>query len=669
MYREIITFLILFALAMLTGLLPRDSRTKVTVSQILLLTGFVIIGLVASQVIRTDTVLSISPLGIPDLFRVGLVEAYFLMLLAALGVGISFYSVYYFGEYLHHGRSLRLVIPALAIFFLSLVGVIAANEAVTFLILWEIMSFSSFLLVVSNYREDRALLAGTYYLVITHIGMFAIVLSFLPMVLASHSLFFSHWVGVGAGLSPVVQGVVFFAALVGFGSKAGLVPVHVWLPRAHAIAPSNVSAMMSAFMIKIPVLFLFRYVFVYFGGDIPVSWGITVLVVALASSFFGIFHALIQSNFKKLLAYSSIENIGIIFIGFAVAMIGYSLHDGLLVSLGFFASAYHLINHAFFKTLLFLSAGSIMERTGTLQFDRLGGLAKRLPFFAKICLIGSLSIAAIPPLNGFISEFVTYLGLIQGVHLSDHNLSVLFFFAVVILSITSIFAFIVFASFYSITFLGEPREDTVVRDTPSFFERFAFVYFTAFLLVLSLVPGWVLSLVNRLLVTSHIITAPAIRMVSPYEFVVHTIQYNNILVFEVLVVVGLLVYSLNRLLFRRVRTVESWGCGYQTAVPTSQYTAFSMIQPLRKIFSYLYLESKTQKRHDKSGLYAKRNLDFEYQVKDHFILERYIYDPIILLLVRLNHQVKRFQNGDLQLYLLYMFAAILALLSFYLLVL
>ena len=318
--------------------------------------------------------------------------------------------------------------------------------------------------------------------------MFFILLSFLPLIAASHTTVFSGWTGVGPGLPIGMQHLVFFAALIGFGSKAGLVPIHVWLPKAHAVAPSNISALMSAFMIKLPLLFLFKFVFVFFGRDIPLSWGVTVLIVALLSSFFGVFHALIQSNFKKLLAYSSIENIGIVFIGFGIAMIGFSIHNELLVVLGFFGCVYHLVNHAFFKTLMFLGAGSLIERTGSKRFDGLGGLAKRLPFLAKILLIGSLSIAAIPPLNGFISEFVTYLGLIVGTRLANDNLAILFFSGVIVLAITSVFAFITFVNFYGVAFLGEPRTDIAVKTESNVFEQLAFVYLTGMLVLLSIVP-------------------------------------------------------------------------------------------------------------------------------------------------------------------------------------
>ena len=666
MQSDVTLFFVFFGISLLASLFLPDSREKVYTTCGLLFAAFCTLGYISIAHIASGDILTLSFFGLP-LFRVGLIEDYFLALLSILTIGVSIYSVYYFEEYRHHAKNLRFYISLFLIFLFSLVGVIASGEATTFLVFWEIMSFSSYLLVVGDYKAENALKSGAYYLIITHLGMFCIFLSFLPLINASGSTVFSDWNGIGTKLPVLTQNLVFFAALLGFGSKAGLVPMHVWLPRAHTIAPSNVSALMSGFMIKLPILFLFKIVFVFFGTNIPLSWGVTVLVIALASSFFGIFYALIQSNFKKLLAYSSIENIGIVFIGFGTAMIGYSLHDTLLVNLGFFACVYHIINHACFKTLLFLSAGSLIERTKTGSFDVLGGLAKKLPFLAKILLIGSISIAALPPLNGFISEFIMYIGLIIGSHRPEDNISFLFFAGVIILSITSVFAFIAFTNFYSITFLGEPREHREIDTKSNIFESLALGYFTVAIVFLALVPGYILTLVNRLLAESAILTTPSIHPVSLFTFSVdQVLAYNNIVVFILLIATSAAVYIISRVYFRKVRVVESWNCGYQKFLPTAQYTSFSMIQPIRRIFSYLYLESKVQKRREKSELYAKHGTDFEYQVKDHFIIERAIYDPVIRFFSGLNIHVKRVQNGDLQVYLLYMFVAIIGLLSFYL---
>lgn len=655
-----ICFLISIWLTFIISLLMKDSKAKISMFSFLMMFSFLLLSYYSFQSIIWASIKTYF-----DLFKIGLIENYFLLLLSLLSVWIVIYSQYYFNEYLRHWKSLKFYMSLFVLFVTSFIGIIAANETITFLIFWELMSVSSYFLVVWNYQERWVISAGSFYFIITHIWMFFIMLSFLPFIKASWSLYFDKWVWIWAGFSDLVKDFVFFCAVIGFGSKAWLVSLHVWLPRAHPIAPSNISAFMSAFMIKLPVLMLFKVIFLDFGPKIPLHWWCILLAISIATSFFWVFYALIQSNFKKLLAYSSIENIWIVFAWFSIAMIWMSLNSPFLISIWLFASLLHVASHAIFKSLLFLWAWTLIERTWTWDFTLLWWIAKKLPFFAKVMLLFTICIAGLPPLSTFISEFLTFVGLFEWVRNLSDNLSMFFLIWIIFLSLTSILAFVTFWKFFWITFLWEPRSDFKVKSDTDFFENVSFVYFSWLIILLSLVPWIILAYVNKILISLKII--PGESLIANNLFSIKVWEYINLdnsIIFLSFVLVVSVLYVVYEALFKKIRIAESWNCWYFELLSRSQYSAQSLIQPIRKLFSYIYLESVHLKRKQYDWLYSQRFLDFEYDVKETCLFDKYIYEPIIHITKLANHGLRKLQNWNLHAYLFYIFVTIMILLLF-----
>ena len=336
----------------------------------------------------------------------------------------------------------------------SMLMVVTARNGVLFLVAWEIMSLASYFLVIFDDEDEAVLEAGRTYLIATHLGTAFLLGFFIVLSRRSGSLDFAAISAAGTP-DPATAGILFLLALVGFGTKAGLMPLHVWLPEAHPVAPSHVSAVMSAVMVKTGIYGLVRALTLL--PPAPAWWGWLLIAIGTLSGIGGILLALAQHDLKRLLAYSTVENVGIITLGLGVGLLGVSSRSPLIAILGLSGALLHVVNHAMFKGLLFLGAGAVLHATGTRQIDRLGGLAKRMPWVTGAVVVGAVAISGLPPLNGFVGEFLIYSGALRGETFLGPAWSVPSLMAFAALALIGGLAAVCFTKVVGIAFLGDPR--------------------------------------------------------------------------------------------------------------------------------------------------------------------------------------------------------------------
>src|SRR2546428_969628 len=381
--------------------------------------------------------------------------AFFLLIVSGLGLALSVYSLGYVRGF--YGRK---SVGVLAAFYnallLATTLVFTASNAFFFLIAWELMALTAYCLVSFEHEKTETRNAGVLYFIMSHIGTGCLILGFLLLFQAAGDYNFESFRALGDKLSPGRRDAAFLLFLFGFGVKAGIVPLHIWLPEAHPVAPSNVSALLSGVLIKTGIYGLTRVLFDFLGTP-PNWWGVTVLTIGTISAVLGVLYALMEHDLKRLLAYHSIENIGIILMGLGASLM--FLHTGhpVLATLALIAGLYHTINHAVFKALLFLGAGAILHRAHTRNMEEMGGLIKRMPQTAFCFLIGAVAISALPPLNGFVSEWLTYQALLQGFGTTDSLGRLMFPLSGAMLALTGALAAACFVKAFGITFLAQPR--------------------------------------------------------------------------------------------------------------------------------------------------------------------------------------------------------------------
>src|SRR5664279_4707958 len=386
---------------------------------------------------------------------------FFGLIVSLVGVAISIYSLGYARGYYGH-KNVGVLGALFNVLLLATTLVFLADHAFFFLIAWEIMALSAYCLVSFEHEQEETRNAGVLYFVMSHIGTSALVLGFLLLSRASGSYDFASFHALGNQMPASQRNVVFLLFLFGFGVKAGMVPFHIWLPVAHPVAPSNVSALMSGVLIKSGIYGITRVSFDFMGTP-PNWWGVTVLTIGTISAVLGVLFALMEHDLKRLLAYHSIENIGIILMGLGAALM--FLHSGRpgLSSLALIAGLYHTINHALFKALLFLGAGAVLHSTHTRNMEEMGGLIKRMPKTAFCFLIGAVAISALPPLNGFVSEWLTYQSLLQGFGTTDSLVRLMFPLSGAMLALTGALAAACFVKAFGITFLAQPRSEQAAQ--------------------------------------------------------------------------------------------------------------------------------------------------------------------------------------------------------------
>ncbi|MFA4957623.1 MAG: hydrogenase 4 subunit B [Candidatus Methanoperedens sp.] len=580
-------------------------------------------------------------------------SAFFILVISITAFAVSIYSIGYVREY-YGKKNIGYLGFLYNIFILSMILVVSANNAVMFLIVWELMSIISYLLVLFEHEKEEARKAGFIYIVMTHIGTGFIILSFLILAGSSGSFNFNTYNAAAAALSPGLRDAVFIFALIGFGTKAGIVPLHIWLPYAHPAAPSNVSALMSGVMIKTAIFMLIRVFFDFLGAGVA-WWGMLVLILASVSALLGVLYALMEHDMKRLLAYHSVENIGIILIGVGVSMIFMASGHPDLAAFGLIAGLYHTINHAVFKSLLFMGAGSIVYATHTRNIEEYGGLIKKMPWTALFFLIGAISISALPPFNGFVSEWLTFQAQLLSINLSDNITKMLVLFSGAGLALTSALAAACFVKAFGVSFLALPRSEHAQHSKEVPVPMLIGMGILSLMcIVLGVLPFYFIRIIDSISsplvgvsIISRIDANLSIATLSAYPATISTTSIA-LLVFVVLPL-PVIMY----LLLKRTPTpkYETWGCGQPISTGRNEYTATAFSKPFRIWFGGLFRPRREIQTTYSDSPFFKEKVIFASEIEP--IFERFLYNPVTWLVVTVSRYMRIIQTGYLQTYLLY----------------
>ncbi len=573
-------------------------------------------------------------------------SALFLFVIFGLSVPVCVYGRSYLGRN-RVERNLGTVWFFTAVLIVSMAMVAIARNAVLFLIAWEVMSLSSFFLVMVDDRKRSALNAGWTYLVAAHLGT-AFIVTFFILLGQGGSFDFDQ--------SPPAThaGLLFVLSLVGFGTKAGFVPLHVWLPEAHPAAPSHISALMSGVMIKMGIYGIVRSLTLL--GPPPEWWGWLLLGIGLSSGILGVLFALAQHDLKRLLAYHSVENIGIITIGIGIGLLGISLQTPMIAILGFGGGLLHVVNHALFKGLLFLGAGAVVHSAGTREIDKLGGLLKRMPWTGLTFLVGSIAICGLPPLNGFISEVLIYLGALHGGASVAGRLAVAGVVTIVGLALIGGLATACFTKAFGIVFLGEPRTEAAneVHEADWAMVIPMVVLAGACLLIGLLAPFIIGALVPVIAQISRMPHATVDTLLTQGASPLRPVMVACVAVLAFAALLALL--RLRLLKNRAVREDVTWDCGYAHPTPRMQYTATSFAQPITGMFRGIL----SMRRHLRlpTGLFPK-----SAALKSHSpdVFQELLLRPIFLGVRNVLEAFRWLQHGNVHLYVLYILVTLLVL--------
>jgi len=598
---------------------------------------------------------AVLPIGLPGLpfhFRLDGLSAFFLVVLGATAAGVSLFSAGYFRQ--SEGTAPGLLCLQYHVFLAAMALVVLADDAYAFMVMWETMALASFFLVTSNHRIAEIRRAGYLYLLIAHIGALGILLCF--GVLQANTGDYSFANMRAQHLSPFWASVAFLLALLGFGAKAGLVPLHVWLPEAHPAAPSPVSALMSGVMLKTAVYGFLRVAY----DLLPVQlwwWGVLVLALGLASAVLGVVFAAVQTDMKRLLAWSSIENIGLIFAGIGLALLFAAYRMPAVAALALTAALYHVASHALFKALLFLATGAVLHATSERSLGRLGGLLRVMPWVGWACLLGVLASAGLPPLGGFVSEWLLLQSFLFTPGLPNAFLNMLVPAVAAVIALVAALAGYTMVKFYGVIFLGQHREDKLAaaHDAGSW-ERLGMVWLMAGCVALGLFPVQgieMLAPVTELLVGARLPDSGSSWLLVPVAAA--RASYGPLIFFAgVAASFGLAYVLVRRLYHGRLRRAAAWDCGFPWQTARMQDTAEGFGQPVRQIFEPLF-----RMRRDLPTAFDARPR-YAVEVGDHFW--HWLYLPLARLVESAARVIGTLQRGRIAIYLLYSFATVIAVL-------
>ncbi len=622
--------------------------------------GLVCVGvfIVALSAVFAPTETAVLPLGLPGLpfhLRLDALSALFIAVITGAGAGVSIFAAGYFRK--GEGTPPGLLCLQYHIFLASMVLVALADDAYAFMVMWETMALSSFFLVTSNHRIAAIRRAGYLYLLVAHVGAIAILLCF--GVLQANTGDYSFDSMRSQHLSSFWASAAFLLAVLGFGAKAGIVPLHVWLPEAHPAAPSPVSALMSGVMLKTAIYGLLRVSFDLLQMQLW-WWGVVLLALGLGTALFGVILSAVQSDMKRLLAYSSIENIGLLFVGIGLGVLFKAYRMESLAALALTACLYHVASHAFFKSLLFLGTGSVLHATGERNLGRLGGLMRFMPWVAWTTLFGVLASAGLPPFGGFVSEWLLLQSFLFTPGLPDPFLNMLVPVVAAAIALVSALAGFAMVKFFGVIFLGQPREEKLAQaHDAAWLERAGLLWLVAGCLVLGLFPVQVIEpigQVTQLLVGHNLaetVRANGWFLLAPMN--VERASYAPLVFLVVGAASFYLAVIIVRLLYRgQSRRAAPWDCGYPAGNARMQDTAEGFGQPIRRMFGAFFLmDLKHPTPFDEKPLYR-------VIIDDRFW--HWIYLPIAAATEAVAKQVGRLQQGRIAVYLLYSFVTLIAML-------
>jgi formate hydrogenlyase subunit 3/multisubunit Na+/H+ antiporter MnhD subunit len=597
------------------------------------------------------------PVGLPDLpihLRRDSLTSLFLLLLGATSAGISVFAAGYFRR--GHGTSAGLLCLQYHLFLASMGLVLLADDAYAFMVAWETMALSSYFLVTTQHNHAEIRSAGFLYLLIAHLGAISLLLSFGVMQGGSWQFTFDAM--RSAHLAPPWAALAFLLALLGFGAKAGLLPLHVWLPEAHPAAPSPVSALMSGVMLKTAVYGILRVTFDLL-GDIQWWWGLAPLALGLFSALYGVVFAAAQTDMKRLLAYSSIENIGIIFTGLGLAMVFRSVNMTSLAALALIACLYHTLNHAFMKSLLFLGTGAVLHSTGERNLGKLGGLIHRMPWVAWLTLVGALAMAGLPPLNGFVSEWLLLQAFLFAYEVPRSFMNMLLPLGAAVVALAAALAAYLMVKFFGVIFLGQPREPNLARARDaSVLERIGLVWLALGCFLLGLLPTYVISSLHAVVEQLSGVRLPQEQ--GPWWLLVpvsgRRASYSApVFLGAILAAVILTMYLVRLFYHNRLRRSPAWDCGFGGLNARMQDTAEGFGQPIRHIFAVFFaMRRELPSPFDTAPRYRVTVGDRIWQG---------LYLPLATIVQRVADTVAWLQQGRIATYLLYSLVTLIVLLA------
>jgi len=596
-------------------------------------------------------------IGLPDLpmhVRQDALSSVFLLLLGVVSAGVSVFAAGYFRR--GQGTPPGLLCLQYHVFLASMGLVLLADDAYAFMVAWETMALSSYFLVTAQHGLAEIRRAGFLYLLIAHLGALTILLSFGVMQGGSWQFTFDAM--RGAHLSPQWASVAFLLALAGFGAKAGLVPFHVWLPEAHPAAPSPVSALMSGVMLKTAVYGVLRVSFDLLGHQ-EWWWGLVPLALGLFAALFGAVFGAVQTDMKRLLAYSSIENLGVIFSALGLALVFRGAGMPALAALALIALLYHSLNHAFIKSLLFLGTGAVLHSTGERNLGRLGGLIHRMPWVAALTLVGALAMSGLPPLNGFVSEWLLLQAFLFAHQVPQTFINMLLPLGAALLVLAAALAAYVMVKFFGVTFLGRPREAGLARaHDAGVLERIGLVWLALGCIALGLLPTYVIGALRP--VGQQLGAALPPGPPSPWWLLApvpgRQVSYSPVVFFLAIVAIVITTMLAVRLFYHgHRRAVRPWDCGFGELTPRMQDTAEGFGQPIRHIFgTFFAITRELPSPFDRAPRYSVTVADRIWQG---------LYLPLGRLVQRATDAVAWLQQGRIATYLLYSFVTLVLLLA------
>jgi hydrogenase-4 component B len=661
--------LIFFTGSIISLLVQKNDRAANIVSSLFAITGS-LYGLIFSICLiltgRTLLITSHSA-SFPLLsmsFHLDLLAAFFIFVISLIAL---FCSIYGFGYIKHYFKQYN--IGALGFFYnlniASLILVVTAANGLFFLIAWELMSITSYFLVVYERNDKKNISAGYLYLIMTYVGTIFIMLSFLLLFKYTGSFDFAIIRANIALVPQTIKDIIFIFALIGFGTKAGIIPFHIWLPAAHPAAPSHFSAMMSGVMIKTGIYMMIR-LFLDMLQPIPIWWGLTVLVIGSISALLGVLYALTEHDIKRLLAFHSIENIGIIMLGLGSALTFYSLNLPSLALLGLMAALFHTLNHAVFKSLLFLSAGSVINEMHTKNMEKYGGLIKFMPSTALFFLIGSMAISALPPFNGFFSEWLTFQTLFQGIRQLQFSSQWIFILAAGSLAFTGGLALACFVKAFGATFLARPRTAEVSKAKESNFPMLLGMGLLAALtLLFGLFSGYLTTIFEKIGQDFSIFKNVS-SLSSVLGFQSLSTNNNFASVSAPAIFVGLIIATLLAVIVtkyfinRKQKLVEgaTWDCGTDLN-GRMEITATGFSRSIVLIFKGILKPSIQHEveYHDAENRYLPKSSAVTLSVSN--VYQIYFYQPLSTSINKLSLRVKNIQSGNINAYISYIFLALI----------
>ena len=584
----------------------------------------------------------------------------FLFLILLGVVPNLFYS---FGYLPHIKRKAYYLIHYFA-FITSMAGVVVAGNALLFLFFWELMSLTSWQLILSDIEGKSTIKAARFYFFMTHFGFMFLLLFFLIVTDGDLGISFLEMKSIAANFA--YPSILFFFVILGLLSKAGAVPMHVWLPYAHPAAPSPVSALMSGVMLKIAIYGMFRFLFDIL-GTWQVEWGVLILIMGAISSLIGVLYALSEHDIKALLANHSIENIGIILMGFGMGMIFSSLHLPKLSSFAFVAALFHTFNHMSFKSLLFMGAGSVLHQTGTKNMEKYGGLIKSMPITAFTFLLASISISALPPTNGFLSEWMVFQSLLASSSIDSVTLKLAIPFSIFALALTGGLAIACFVKVFGIEFLGLHRSVNAKHaHEVNGLMKMGMILMSLVVVSLMLFAPFFIKLFDGAI--KGLSGTTIYTQIFPNIWSLHSINNNGGVVSPLILLIALIVitaalYLVFRSLNIKQRVFHTWACGYN-ATPRSQYSATGFAGPIRRFFTWLY-DPKEHFEKEVISEHKTKFIDASFSVHVEPLFQRFIYEGAVKLTNKISYFVYRLAHFEQSKYAAMIFNMLLSILFSY----